>query len=101
MKYSILSALVFGSVVVLADQAYPAASSTVTAYDTVASDSSTMTISYTEPPTHSPSPPPHHGCEGHCGGKCGDGIVQSPEEECDLGIELNVSLSGQIGSPNK
>src|SRR3569833_2645873 len=33
---------------------------------------------------------PTGGChDGGCGGECGDKIVQSPYEECDLGPELN------------
>src|SRR6266536_3132915 len=46
-------------------------------------------------PTPTSSAPPSHNttCVGHCGGICGDAIVQSPLEECDLGHELN-------GKPN-
>ena len=32
--------------------------------------------------------PPGGDCGLECGGVCGDGIVQAPEE-CDLGVELN------------
>jgi cysteine-rich repeat protein len=35
-----------------------------------------------------PSPTPPAGYDG-CGGYCGDGIVQEPYEQCDLGSALN------------
>ncbi|KAH7327291.1 hypothetical protein BKA65DRAFT_65165 [Rhexocercosporidium sp. MPI-PUGE-AT-0058] len=87
MRYSILIALVLGTVGILADQP------TVTASYTVPSDSSTVTIKYTGPPAHSTSLPPtyHTDCGEHCGGTCGDGVVQSPYEECDLGPKLNAT----------
>ncbi|KAG4439027.1 hypothetical protein IFR05_005491 [Cadophora sp. M221] len=91
MRYSILSALVLGTVGIFADQPYPTASHTVTASYAVPSDSSTITIHHTGPPPHSTYVPTsyHTDCGDHCGGTCGDGVVQAPYEECDLGPKLN------------
>jgi cysteine-rich repeat protein len=45
-------------------------------------------------PTYTRPMPSHTGdCGSECGGVCGDGIVQYPYEECDLGPKLN-------GAPN-
>lgn len=44
------------------------------------------------PPTYVTPPPTytnHPDCGDKCGGTCGDKIVQYPQEECDLGPELN------------
>ncbi|PMD57550.1 uncharacterized protein K444DRAFT_29930 [Hyaloscypha bicolor E] len=50
----------------------------------------TETFSWHPVPTSSSWYPPGHGdCGDKCGGVCGDHIVQYPEEECDLGPELN------------
>jgi cysteine-rich repeat protein len=50
----------------------------------------TPTSSYPLPTTL----PPYGGdCGLECGGVCGDGIVQRPQEQCDLGPKLN-------GAPN-
>lgn len=96
MRYSILSALVLGAVGVFADQPYPSASHTVTAsYYTVPSNSSMVTAKYTGPPAQSTYVPTSYktDCGEYCGGTCGDGVVQSPYEEGDLGPKLNVSFS--------
>lgn len=45
------------------------------------------------PSSAAPTPTPAYSakpdCGDKCGGTCGDKIVQSPQEECDLGPELN------------
>lgn len=41
----------------------------------------------TSPPT--PTSTQGGDCGDKCGGVCGDGIVQYPEEQCDLGPKLN------------
>lgn len=95
MRYSILSALVLGAVGAFADRPHPSASHTVTAsYYPVPSGSSMVTAKHTGPPAHPTYVPPsyHTDCGEHCGGTCGDGIVQPPYEECDLGPKLNVSF---------
>ncbi|KAL5327766.1 hypothetical protein ACEPPN_005471 [Leptodophora sp. 'Broadleaf-Isolate-01'] len=92
MRYSILSALVLGAVGAFADRPHPSASHTVTAsYYPVPSGSSMVTAKHTGPPAHPTYVPPsyHTDCGEHCGGTCGDGIVQPPYEECDLGPKLN------------
>ncbi|KAH6720852.1 hypothetical protein BKA61DRAFT_471211 [Leptodontidium sp. MPI-SDFR-AT-0119] len=50
-----------------------------------------VTAKHTGPPAHPTYVPPsyHTDCGEHCGGTCGDGIVQPPYEECDLGPKLN------------
>jgi len=74
-----------------------------TTYSTTSTSSTPTTIIYTTPepsttttlPTYHPPPsssvPPPPDCSDGCGGVCGDGIVQPPYEQCDLGPKLNVS----------
>src|SRR5579862_597972 len=67
---------------------------TTTNWDwTSVSPTSSIPSSYSTPswtPTWTSPLPGHTGdCGSECGGVCGDGIVQYPYEECDLGPELN------------
>jgi cysteine-rich repeat protein len=48
-----------------------------------------VTSIYPTPTDHGPRPSHTGDCGSECGGVCGDGIVQYPWEECDLGPKLN------------
>src|SRR5450432_4934885 len=47
------------------------------------------TVSYYSTSVYHPHPHPTGECGDECGGVCGDGIVQPPYEQCDLGPAKN------------
>jgi hypothetical protein len=93
------SALLFSAVVGILSltlAAPDAASSDVSTYNhqtTSATKTYPVTSKYSSYTSHRPSPTPYDhddwNCTEHCGGICGDKIVQHPQEECDLGFGPN------------